>query len=346
MKYKALILLGLITTLVSCSKSDKQPSDYSDSSATAHPITSTVAKALAIANAEESMNNEESLSTQKLNTESHLTNQSSVAPITVQSTGILPQHRIIAYYGNPLSQRMGVLGEYSNKQMISMLNNEVNKWTVADPTHPAIPALHLIATVAQDTPGKSGKYRMIMPDTMVESVLQLARQNNAIMFIDIQTGHDDVRNILPKFAWILKESDVNVGIDPEFNLISSGALPGKRIGTYDASDINYVSAYLESIVKQNSLPPKVLVVHRFTKNGVTNIKSIKQRPDVQMVLNMDGWGAQALKINTYKQYIANESFQYTGFKLFYHNDTKNGHKLMTPQSVLELNPQPMYIQYQ
>jgi hypothetical protein len=39
--------------------------------------------------------------------------------------------------------------------------------------------------------------------------------------------------------------------------------------------------------------------------------------------------------------------EYTGFKLFYHNDTKKkGSTLMTPADVLALNPKPIYIQYQ
>jgi hypothetical protein len=38
--------------------------------------------------------------------------------------------------------------------------------------------------------------------------------------------------------------------------------------------------------------------------------------------------------------------QFTGFKLFYHNDTKKGNALLTPAEVLRLNPKPLYIQYQ
>ena len=261
-------------------------------------------------------------------------------------TALLPSHRIIAYYGNPLSKSMGVLGEYNNKQMISMLNNEVSKWSHADPSHPAIPALHIIASVAQGTAGKSGKYRLIMTDKLIESTYQLAQKNNAIMFIDIQTGHDDIRNVLPRFGWILKNPDVHLGIDPEFNLISSKALPGTRIGTYDAKDINYVTSYLESVTKEYNLPPKILVIHRFTRNGVTNAKNIKLRDNVEIVMNMDGWGSPELKKSTYRQYIAPESVQYTGFKIFYHNDTKNGNKLINIQDVLQLKPAPLYIQYQ
>jgi len=41
-----------------------------------------------------------------------------------------------------------------------------------------------------------------------------------------------------------------------------------------------------------------------------------------------------------------EPVQFTGFKLFYHNDTKKGDPLLTPKDVLRLIPQPLYIQYQ
>ena len=42
-----------------------------------------------------------------------------------------------------------------------------------------------------------------------------------------------------------------------------------------------------------------------------------------------------------------EPVQFTGFKLFYHNDQKKaGSQMMTPEQVLTLYPRPLYIQYQ
>lgn len=259
---------------------------------------------------------------------------------------ILPQKRIIAYYGNPLSKKMGALGEFQKDDMLKRLKDEVGKWQAADPETPVQPALHLIAVVAQGAPGKDGKYRMIMPDKIVNQVYGWAKEAGAIMFIDIQTGHDDIRNVLPRFEWILKNPDVHLGIDPEFNLIKSGKKPGSKIGTYDAADINFASGYLKELVKKYNLPPKVFTVHRFTRNGVTNSKSIVLRPEVQIVMHMDGWGAPWLKRDSYKDYVVAEPVQYTGFKLFYHNDTKKGDPLLTPKEVLKLNPKPLYIQYQ
>ena len=259
---------------------------------------------------------------------------------------ILPDKRIVAYYGNPLSKKMGALGEYPKDEMLRRLKGEAAKWEKADPSLPVQPALHLIAVVAQGAPGKAGKYRMIMPDKVVNQVYDWAKENHFIMFIDIQTGHDNIRTVLPRFEWLLKNPDVHLAIDPEFNLIKSGRVPGSKIGTYDAADINYASGYLQELVKKYNIPPKVFIVHRFTRNMVTNANKIVLRPEVQVIMNMDGWGAPWLKRDSYKDYIVKEPVEYTGFKLFYHNDTKKGDALMTPQEVLKLNPKPIYIQYQ
>jgi hypothetical protein len=259
---------------------------------------------------------------------------------------ILPQRRIVAYYGNPLSKRMGALGEYQKDEMLRRLQREAARWEKVDPSLPVQPALQLIAVVAQGKPGKAGKYRMVMPDKVVNQVHDWAKEVNALFFLDIQTGHDNLRNLLPRFEWVLKNPDVHLAIDPEFNLIKSGKIPGKKIGTYDAADINYASGYLQGLVKKYDLPPKVLIVHRFTRNMVTNAKNIVLRPEVQIVMNMDGWGAPWLKRDSYKDYIVAEPVEYTGFKLFYHNDTKKGDPLLTPREVLKLNPRPLYIQYQ
>jgi hypothetical protein len=259
---------------------------------------------------------------------------------------ILPYKRIVAYYGNPLSKRMGVLGEYPKDEMLRRLKVEVAKWEKADPSLPVQPALQLIAVVAQGAPGKVGKYRMVMPDKVVNQVYGWAKEAGALLFIDIQTGHENLRTLLPRFEWLLKNPDVHLAIDPEFNLIQSGKVPGKKIGTYDAADVNYASGYLQELVKKYNLPPKVFIVHRFTRKMVTNANEIILRPEVQIIMNMDGWGAPWLKRDSYKAYIVSEPVEYTGFKLFYHNDTKKGDPLLTCQEVLRLRPEPLYIQYQ
>jgi hypothetical protein len=64
------------------------------------------------------------------------------------------------------------------------------------------------------------------------------------------------------------------------------------------------------------------------------------------VMHMDGWGPPWLKFDSYHDYIVDHPVEFTGFKLFYHNDTKKGNALLTPEQVLKLFPKPVYIQYQ
>ena len=140
--------------------------------------------------------------------------------------------------------------------------------------------------------------------------------------------------------------NVHIGIDAEFAM-KSAHVPGQAGGVYDAADINYVTNYMAKIVRENNLPPKILVVHRFTQGGVTNYKNIKTIPEVQIVMHMDGWGEPARKVNTYKTYIHREPVQFTGFKIFYKNDViRSKARLMTPEELLNLKPRPVYIQYQ
>jgi hypothetical protein len=258
---------------------------------------------------------------------------------------ILPSKRIVAYYGNPLQKRMGILGELPPDEMLTKLDREVAAWNAADPAHPVQPALHLIAVVAQDQPGTAGKYRMRMDSALIEKVYSWAKKRDAIMFLDVQVGQGTLQEELPRLVPFLKRPDVHLAIDPEFSM-KHGDVPGTRIGTFDAADINYASGLLQDLVKAEKLPPKVLVVHRFTRDMVTGYKRIKLDPRVQIVMNMDGWGPPSLKRESYRAYVYKYPVEYTGFKLFYKNDTKKGDRLMSPASVLALNPIPLYIQYQ
>jgi hypothetical protein len=258
---------------------------------------------------------------------------------------ILPGQRIVAYYGNPLSKRMGALGEFEPQDMLRRLERQAEEWRKADPATPVQKALHLVAVVANDQPGPSGHYRTIMRDTLIERVNEWAKSANAITFIDIQVGHSDIREMLPRFEKFLMRPDVHLGIDPEF-MMKGGHKPGTKIGTMDAADINYASGYLAELVRKHNLPPKVLVIHRFTRGMVTNSRNIRLRPEVQVVMHMDGWGAAWLKRDSYRDYVVREPVQFTGFKIFYHNDTKKGDPLMKPDDMMKLEPKPVYIQYQ
>ncbi|HMH20978.1 MAG TPA: hypothetical protein VK563_04345 [Puia sp.] len=259
---------------------------------------------------------------------------------------VLPFSRIVAYYGNFYSKKMGVLGEYPPNEMLKMLAAEIKKWQAADSTIPVRPAIHYIAVTAQGSPGKDGKYRLRMGAKQIDSAISLAARINALVFLDIQVGFSNVEAEVPQLEKYLKMPQVHLGIDPEFSM-HPGKRIGKNIGTMDAADVNFCSSYLAKLAKANNLPPKILIVHRFTRPMITNYKNIQKHADVQIVMDMDGWGPPVLKYDSYKSYEANEPVQFTGFKLFYKNDIRaKGSRMLTPAEVLKQKPSPIYIQYQ
>ncbi len=255
---------------------------------------------------------------------------------------LIPEHRIVAFYGNPLSKRMGILGELPPEEMLARLEQVATEWAHADSGQKVLPALHLIATVAQSYPGPSRKYRLQMADSVIERIADWAEERGWILFLDIQVGVSTVEDELKVLVPYLKRPYVHLALDPEFAM-KDGKVPGTDwMGRMDASEVNHAIGVLAKIVEDHQLPPKVLVVHRFTRNMLTNASQIRLDPRVQVVIDMDGWGPPGAKMGAYRWFVVRHPVQYTGFKLFYKNDKP----LMTPEQVLELYPKPMYIQYQ
>ena len=260
---------------------------------------------------------------------------------------ILPFNRIVAYYGNFYSRGMGVLGKYDPDEMLRRLDVEVKAWEAADPTTPVIPAIDYITVTAQLSPGVDGKYRFRMPDSQKDKAVELAERIGGIVILEVQPGLSDVMVEVMKLEPYLSMPNVHLAIDPEFAMIASGKRPGTVVGTVDATTINAAAEYLATLVRNNNLPPKILMVHRYTRAMVTNATKIVPLPEVQIIMDMDGWGPPAQKIDSYLAYIQAYPVQFTGFKLFYRNDIQRvGSRMMTPEEILELTPSPSFIQYQ
>jgi hypothetical protein len=255
---------------------------------------------------------------------------------------LIPEHRIVAFYGNPLSKRMGILGELEPETMLARLEKTATEWAAADSGQKVLPALHLIATVAQGYPGPGRKYRLQMPDSVIERVANWAESRGWILILDIQPGLSSVEAELPVLLPYLKRPYVHLALDPEFAM-KDGHLPGRDwMGNMDAAEVNHAVDVLAKVVEEHQLPPKVLVVHRFTRNMLKNASQIKRDPRVQVVIDMDGYGSPGSKMGAYRWFVVRHPVQYTGFKLF----LKNDRPLLKPAEVLELYPRPMYIQYQ
>lgn len=258
---------------------------------------------------------------------------------------LLPFNRILAYYGNFYSKGMGILGEYPEDVVISKLMAEKANWEAADPSTPVVVAIEYIAITAQEAP-VDGTYRARMPHDQIDKALALAEKVDGIVILDVQVGLSTLQKELPLLTKYFSMPNVHLAIDPEF-MMKTGARPGTVIGESTAEDINYAAEYLANLVQEHDLPPKILLVHRFTHDMVTGYKRIAPLPEVQIIMVMDGWGSPAKKIGTYSRVIVPEPVQFTGFKIFYKNDMRApSTRLLSPSELLELSPRPIFIQYQ
>ena len=249
--------------------------------------------------------------------------------------------RIVAYYGNPLSKGMGVLGQYPVDEMLQRLAAQTEVWRSADPATRTQCALELIAVTAQAGSGPNGLYRARMKPAVIEAVIGWARSVGCLTILDVQVGRSTVASEVDYLRPWLKLPDVHLALDPEWDM-PPGIKPGTRIGTMDAADINGAIKVLDEIVKTSSLGPKLLTVHRFRDFMVTNPTQITVPASVRLLVNMDGFGPPKTKLNSYRVAKTGMPTTLTGFKLFYKNDVP----MMGPADVLPLAPIPMFINYQ
>ena len=261
-------------------------------------------------------------------------------------TKILPDYRVVAYYGSPGGTLLGVLGGGTPSRVAEDLVDVASDYGSLE--RPVMPAFELIATIVHDTPGSDGKYRSRLSDEVIEQYLQAANQQQMLLILDIQPGRakfmDEVRNYE---KWLTKPN-VSLALDPEWSM-RAGEVPGEDIGQTDAATINEVSAYLDQIVQKNKLPQKLLVIHEFTESMIENRSAIVARSGLATVFNVDGFGTPEAKTGKYNDLTSDPDrpqFVFTGFKLFYEEDTRKGSRVMGPFDVLDLDPQPDVIVYE
>jgi hypothetical protein len=254
---------------------------------------------------------------------------------------LLPDHLIVAYYGNPLARGMGILGEVPPDQMIGRLQQQAAAYAAADGTRSVVPALELVTPAAQRWPGDDGRYRARMKPELIEEVAGWAESNNALLILDVQIGQSNVPEEVEVLMPYLRRPYVHLALDPEFAM-PTGRVPGDVVGTLDAAAVDGAVRTLSQLVASEHLPPKILIVHRFTESMLTNSWAIARDPNVQVIVTMDGFGAPALKQAQYRSYVRDQAVGFSGIKLFYHHDQP----LLTPSQVLGLDPHPDLVIYQ
>ena len=251
---------------------------------------------------------------------------------------ILPEFRVVAYYGAPQARELGALGIGSPRGAVRRLARQARPY--GKRARPVLPALELITVIANADAGDDGMYRSRQKDRVIRRYLNAARRAKALLLLDIQPGRSDFFTETTRLEKWLKEPDVSLALDPEWR-VREGEVPGQIIGHVDAREVNATSAWLSQLVQHNDLPEKLFVVHQFTDDMVDESR-LKPRPGLATVLNVDGFGNQAVKKAKYHDFTRQAPDFYHGFKLFYEEDTD----MMRPKQVLKLRPRPVLVVYE
>jgi hypothetical protein len=252
---------------------------------------------------------------------------------------ILPDKRVVAFYGAPQDRELGVLGIGSPSQAARKLERQARPY--ARRGRPVLPAFELIAAIVTSEAGDGGDHSMRQEPATIRRYLRAARAHRMLMLLDIQPGYAPFLQEAEALEGFLKEPDVSLALDPEWSM-DPPQLPGQEIGSTDAATINEVSRYLSSIVRRYHLPQKLLVVHRFTGDMIEAEHDLERHPGVALVVNVDGFGDRPNKISKYNEFTNDLQRRFNGFKLFYEEDVN----LMQPKNVLRLRPQPDLVVYE
>ena len=255
-------------------------------------------------------------------------------------SSVLPEYRPVAFDGAPQAEQLGELGVGSPSGAARRLKRQARPYERIGGKE-VYPTFELIATIALAGPGEDGKYRSRQSDATVRKYLKVARREKFLMLLDIQPGRSTFIDEVKHFAPFLRNRNVGIGLDPEWNMGDNG-VPGERIGSVDAKMINRVSALMRDIVDRHDLPDKVLLIHQFTPEMIRGEKRILRREGLDIVLNVDGFGSPEAKRGTYERLRPTNKDLSPGFKLFYKEDSD----LMSPRQVLGLRPRPSVVVYE
>lgn len=245
---------------------------------------------------------------------------------------------LVAYYGSARTGALGVLGETSPDRMVRRLRAAAAPF--ARPGSKVQIVFELIVTVADAGPGKDGDFSHDIARADVQRYIDAAHEHDALLLLDIQPGRSGFLSVVRRWKWALEDPYVGLALDPEWRMGRHG-VPGRKIGSVNATEVNRVSTWLSTLVRIERLPEKLFVLHQFRSDMIEDIGAIAPRKGLVMVQHVDGFGTPAQKLGTFNAVVRPGRFV-LGFKLFYDEDRR----LMGPGRVRAIRPTVRFVSYQ
>jgi hypothetical protein len=252
------------------------------------------------------------------------------------------KRRYVAFYGHPDTPALGALGEQGPIETLQRMQSYLDAYT-GDGSE-TIPTFEMIASVASAGPTDDGDYSFEWPISTFQNWIDIAAENDVYVVLDLQSGREDFLSQAMFYEDLLKLPYVGLALDPEWRL-APDQVHLQQIGRVEAAEVNQVIEWLADLVRDNGLPQKMLIVHQFRTSMIQNREILAQRPELQLVIQMDGDGTEAQKDSTYETLLegADDVHWVWGWKNFFDEDEPGP---PAPESTMGKVPVPVYVSYQ
>jgi len=262
--------------------------------------------------------------------------------ISANQISFLLNNDIVAYYGHPDSQNMGILGRYPIEELDKMLTGLAEEYQAVSGGRNVQKAFYLI----YGTVWPRGQIGIIAYNILMQYIYY-GMKHNILIFIDHQIGRYDPIDSLEMMLPYLQYPNVHLALDPEWRTTK----PMIEIGSLTADEINLAQQIMEDYLIDNNLPgERMLVIHQFNAGMIKdrlNVKTDFNR--VRLVHCADGFGPPVLKRSTYAYNALAANIPIKAFKLFYNFGIPGAgydDPIMSPADVYKLTPRPYIIMYQ
>jgi hypothetical protein len=253
---------------------------------------------------------------------------------------MVPDKRMVALYGNPLTAALGPLGEQGPQESVERLR------PIAAPYDgdgkQVLLTFEIITTMASSGAGPDGNFSAETDVEFIEPWIEVALANDMYVLLDLQPGYTDFLTQAKLYADLLLDPHVGLALDPEWRL-KPGEVHLEQIGSVTAAEVNEVAEWLAALVREHDLPQKVLLIHQFDPIMLPDRELIETPPELAVIIQMDGHGTMELKMSSWNRLTTGDGARFWwGWKNFYDEDLPTP----TPAQVLDLTPATVYISYQ
>lgn len=258
---------------------------------------------------------------------------------------ILPEdhpRRYVAFYGNPSTVALGVLGEQGPAETLERMQPYLTAYT--EDGYQVVPTYEIIASVAAAKATEDGDYSFEWPPESFQPWVEEARDNGMYLLLDLQPGRDDFLTQAKMYQGLLELPYVGLALDPEWR-IGPDQVHLVQTGHVEAAEVNEVVDWLADLVRENGLPQKMLLLHQFRAAMIRDRETLEERPELQMIIQVDGQGPIPTKDDTYRVLTDGQEdahWKY-GWKNFFDEDSP---KTATPEYTMGKEPTPVYVSYQ